>query len=394
MEDNNLELEYHDFEGHNYIIDEVKLHNESDNTSSSNVSDHFMTNYSIDSELAQWALLHKIPHTAVNSLLHLLRKHKCFLHSPKDARTLLHTKPAQIQSIRDVQPGKYHHFGLEVGMLRHLSHENTLQTEIKVVIGLDGLPIAKSNSNQFYPILAYMRPTSNIVFLVGLYFGTEKPSDSNEFLKDFVNETKLTHGILIENKLYKVKIDVFCCDTPAKAFILRIKSHNGFFSCSRCEIEGEYKSNRVCFPYSKPNRRPNKRIHTRYLAKSQNRHHLASITNSCDTEIPGLNIVHNFSLDYMHLVCLGVTKKLILLWMKGPLSVRLPSWKIKELSSLSLNLKPSFACEFARKPRRLEDIFRWKVTELRTFLLYIGPVILKGVYKIVVLIILYLLILQ
>jgi len=30
-----------------------------------------------------------------------------------------------------------------------------------------------------------MRPTSNIVFPVGLYFGTEKPSDSNEFLKDF-----------------------------------------------------------------------------------------------------------------------------------------------------------------------------------------------------------------
>jgi len=287
MEDNNLELEYHDFKDHNYIIDEVQLNNESDNTSSSNVSDHFMTNYSIDSELAQWALLHKIPHTAVNSPLHLLRKHKCFLHLPKDARTLLYTKPAQIQSIRDVQPGKYHHFGLEVGMLHHLSHENTLQTEIKVVIGIDGLPIAKSNSNQFYPILAYMRPTSNIVFPVGLYFGTEKPSDSNEFLKDFVNETKhlVTHGILIENKLYKVKIDVFCCDTPAKAFILRIKSHNGFFSCSRCEIEGEYKSNRVCFPYSKPNRRPNKRTHTGYMARSQNRHQLVSITNSCVIEM-------------------------------------------------------------------------------------------------------------
>jgi len=241
VEDNNLELEYHNFEDHSYyFIDNVQLHNESDSisSSSSNVSDHFMTNYSIDSEIAQWALLNKIPHTAINSLLHLLKKHKCFLHLPKDARTLLHTKPVQIQSIHDVQPGKYHHFGLEIGMLRHLSHENTLQTEIKVVIGIDGLPIAKSNSNQFYPILAYMRPTSNIVFPVGLYFGIEKPSDSNEFLKNFINEAKhlVSHGILIENKLFKVKIDVFCCDTPAKAFILRIKSHNGFFSCSRCEI--------------------------------------------------------------------------------------------------------------------------------------------------------------
>jgi len=111
------------------------LHNKSDSTSSSEVSDNFMTNYSIDSEIAQWALIHKIPHTAVNSLLYLLRKHKCVLHLPKDARTLLHTKPVQIQSIRDVQPGKYHNFGLEIGMLRHLSHENTLQTEIKIFIG-------------------------------------------------------------------------------------------------------------------------------------------------------------------------------------------------------------------------------------------------------------------
>jgi hypothetical protein len=63
--------------------------------------------------------------------------------------------------------------------------------------------------------------------------------------------------------------------------------------------------------------------------------------------------------------------------MKGPLCVRLPSWKIKELSKLTLNLKSSFACEFVRKPRQLEDILRWKATELRTFLLYIGPVILK-----------------
>jgi len=148
---------------------------------------------------------------------------------------------------------------------------------------------------------------------VGLYFGIEKSSDSNEFLKDFINEAKhlISHGILIENKLFKVKIDVLCGETPAKAFILRIKSNNSFFSCSRCEIEGEYISIRVCFPYSEPNRRPNKRTHTGYLARSQNRHHLASITNSCITEILGLHIFNNFSLDYMHLVCLGITKKLI-----------------------------------------------------------------------------------
>lgn len=92
MEDN-LELECRN---DNYV-----LNNESGSSSSSNSSHHFITKYyCINSEIAQWALFHKISHTAVNGLLNLLRKHKCFSNLPKDARTILHTKSVQIQSVR------------------------------------------------------------------------------------------------------------------------------------------------------------------------------------------------------------------------------------------------------------------------------------------------------
>lgn len=103
----------------------------------------------------------------------------------------------------------------------------------------------------------YVRSKLNSVFFVGLYFGTEKLFDSNDYLKDFVAETKylVLNGILINNFLYKFILDVFCCDTPAKSFILKIKGHNGFSSCTRCEIEGEYKDNRLCFPYSDSSKR-------------------------------------------------------------------------------------------------------------------------------------------
>lgn len=114
-----------------------------------------------------------------------------------------------------------------------------------------------------------MRPNSNLVFPVGLYCGTDKPSDSNEY-KYFVNEAQhlITNVIRIQSKLYSVIISVFCCDTPAKSFLLKIKGHNGIFSCSRCEIEGEYKENRMCFPYSEPDKRSKTKTHSNYINRT------------------------------------------------------------------------------------------------------------------------------
>jgi hypothetical protein len=206
---------------------------------------------------------------------------------PKDARTLLGTKPVTIQNMYKVKLGKYYHFSLENGIIRHFLPNNLIQREIKLVIGIDGLPISKSTSTQFWPILAYIRPNSNLVFPVGLYCGTDKPCDSYEYLKYFVNEAQhlIINGVRIQNKLYSIIIDIFCCDAPAKSFVLKIKGHSGFFSCSRCEIEGEYKENRMCFPYSEPNERSKTRTHSDYINITQIGHHIISSINSCIIEI-------------------------------------------------------------------------------------------------------------
>ena len=85
-----------------------------------------------------------------------------------------------------------------------------------------------------------------------------------------------------------------------------------------------------------------------------------------------------FSLDYMHLVCLGIMRKLLWTWIRGPLSVGCNRIRLGWRSAALIS-DVHVACNFARKPRSLKDLARWKATELRQFLSYTGPIVLKGI---------------
>jgi hypothetical protein len=83
----------------------------------------------------------------------------------------------------------------------------------------------------------------------------------------------------------------------------------------------------------------------------------------------------------MHVCCLGVCRRFILYWKGpvGPLNVRLPRKEICNLSSKLLFLTSYVPLEFARKPRSLDEVHRWKATEFREFLLYSGFLVLNGI---------------
>lgn len=87
------------------------------------------------------------------------------------------------------------------------------------------------------------------VWPVGVYYGKKKPSDCREYFKQFVEEAVelITNGIFIDGKKLFVSIQGFVCDTPAKAFILGIKSHTGYSSCTRCKQTGSWEFNKVIF---------------------------------------------------------------------------------------------------------------------------------------------------
>ena len=96
---------------------------------------------------------------------------------------------------------------------------------------------------------------------------------------------------------------------------------------------------------------------------------------------PNIGGVTQFGLDFMHLGCLGVMRRFLLYWKGpiGPLNVRLSSRDVSKLSDKLLSYVAYISVEFARKPRALSDIMRWKATEFRLFLIYLGPFALDGV---------------
>ena len=81
-------------------------------------------------------------------------------------------------------------------------------------------------------------------------------------------------------------------------------------------------------------------------------------------------MVSKFPLDYMHLILLGVVRKLLYIWIAGPLQFRLQGHQVALISQKMVEFKHYTPMEFSRKPRALEEFKYWKATEFRSLLLY------------------------
>ena len=321
--------------------------------------------------LRKWVLESGIPLTHANSLLGILRTHFPFL--PKDSRTLLHT--LRTYEIDEIAGGQYHHFGVEAGIKSRLMRHKELCSldEILLQVNMDGLPLFKSSKESFWPILGLIpieeKPEP---FVMGLWVGGSKPTNANEYLQKFVDEMNNLEndGITYNDKTYQVKISCFICDTPARAFVKRTKGHTGYYGCDYCEQRGVHINHRMTFPEMNASPRTDVQFDEMEYEEHQHGESILSQLN--------VGMVSQFPLDYMHLVCLGVVKKLILLWTNGPLDTRLGNALTKRISSRLIQLKLHLPREFLRKGRPIAEVDRWKATEFRTFLLYTGPVALKG----------------
>ena len=318
-------------------------------------------------KLAACATQNKWSQKSITQLLSILRE--TGLDLPQDARTLL-SSPKTIKT-QSKCGGEYVYFGIKSEVIRILSNW-TVKSDlmINLLINIDGLPLFLSSTVQLWPILALFEGSD--VFIIGIFCGNSKLDPLIDFLSDFVNEwmEMKDSGINFNGFHISLAIKAFVCDAPARAYIKNIVNHNGYNSCERCCVHGSHNGRVVFNDEFGFNKRDDQTFqHYGYLDHQKAVSPLVNI---------GIECISSFVLDYMHLVCLGVTKRILKYLLKGPMG-KISASQIAEISNRLICLNRYMPSEFARQPRSLQDLDRWKATEFRQFLIYLGPVVLKGV---------------
>ena len=251
--------------------------------------------------------------------------------------------------------------------------DNSIPVEILLKISVDGVPLSKSSKSQLWPLTAMIANLEfERVFLIGLWHGESKPSDVNEYLREFIEEAKKLsdEGFTFRGKRIRFQIVLYICDAPARSFLKCIKSHTGFFGCPYCIQEGEYHG-RTVFLHTDSGLRTDfsfrKRVHEE--------HHLG------DPDLEKLNcdMVLDFPNCPQHLIDLGVTRKMMRKWIVGPRPHKLRPAEIQQLSNDMVELQVFIPFEFARKTRSLDFFPQFKSTELALFNSYVGPIVLKNI---------------
>jgi hypothetical protein len=269
--------------------------------------------------------------------------------------------------------GSYTYYGIEKAIRLCLSKNEWYaehNSSIRLIVNVDGIPLFKSAPEQLWPVLISFGPFKPVI--AALYLGGYKPSSVHEFLADFISEVYALRqsGISFNGKSLTVSIKCFSCDVPARAFLKCIKGHAGYHSCERCMVVGKSEARRLVMPATDASERTDEGFKAlEYMGTHQ---------TQVSPLLDGFSCVLGFVLDYMHLVCLGVTRRLLCYLKRGPRVCRLSIQQLTRISDQLVSFKNVMPSEFARNPRSLDELDRWKATEFRQFLLYTGAVVLKN----------------
>lgn len=274
-------------------------------------------------------------------------------------------------------------------------------------INIDGLPLFKNGTAQVWPILVNVAERPEIPpIIAGIFYGHNKPKKVEQYLQPFVDEMLIINdGILINGQKLTVRIRSIICDAPARAFVkgdtgflglgirfdhlvvIGVVNFNSINGCLKCCTIGEFSKDlrTTIFPQSNAPLRTDRGFRERLYSGhhqeykiSQERKIIRTPIETPFLKLP-IDMIHDFIVsDSLHLLHLGVMKKLLLTYKDGNRNIAKWSAKlIKELSDTLVAIK--LPIEIHRAMRGLDYVNHWKASEFGTFLNYIGIVVFKKV---------------
>lgn len=124
-------------------------------------------------EIASWALVHNITQSALKNLLSILKKKLPIENLPADPRTLLKTPREKICNLIDSDNEHYWHYGLKKVLHEALISIENIQAEYSLNVNIDGLPMFRSSTESFWPILVEISELRSAIppLAVGIFCG-------------------------------------------------------------------------------------------------------------------------------------------------------------------------------------------------------------------------------
>lgn len=296
-------------------------------------------------------------------------------------------------SVTDITSGTEYYALKERG--KFLNQKN----HITLSLFTDGIPLFKSSGTSLWPVYLLInelprkkRFLRKNMILWGVWQGAGKPN-MTMFLTPLVQDLNKLYSqgmkLIIDNQeiLCKAKLVVVTMDLQARASVLHMTQHNGEFPCNFCMESGEVvtslsgKGHNRAFGYKEigSQTRTDENIRQDSKQAQQQKVRIHGFTGeSVLLYLHDFSLVTNVTIDYMHGILLGVTKKLLTIWTdtRNSAETFYIGKHVKNIDKLLKNICPPYL--ISRLPRKLSLMAHWKASELRAWLLFYGIPCLKG----------------
>lgn len=336
-------------------------------------------NKKLVNDVRVWIVDNNVPQETANKLLKILNE-RLKIDMPKTSKTLLgsniefETKP---MNVSEKSVGEFYYFGIEQKLKNTVNVDLHDSSILEVMVHIDGISPFKSSSVTVWPILCkvYTKKDHYEPFTVAVFAGDGKPESAEEYLCDFVKEINQLQksGILIQNRLFQLRIKYFICDSPARSFVKCIVGHCAFAACERCKVRGIKVDGVTVFLDTNAEKITDAGFRS---FEDPECHTSPSLLMQIQ---PPINIVQQFILDPMHLLYLGCTKRFLEYLLKSDTrhTVRLSASLKSELSRRTKSINSDIPEEFPRKMRCTSDYAKYKAVEFKFFALYAAPIVLN-----------------